>query len=208
MRDNHPEAIILDLGNVLIDFDHRIAARRISRFTDQAPEEVFNLFFDSRLTALFEEGKIQPKSFFLEVKKILRIDIEYREFLPIWNEIFFLSDKNRQVYSLIGSLRRKYRLALLSNVNILHFEYLKSKFAVFDIFDNVLASCELGLTKPNPLIYRKTLDILGVMPEKALYFDDRTELIASAANLGIQSFLFRDARQLQEDLFSCGVSIE
>jgi epoxide hydrolase-like predicted phosphatase len=208
MQDNHPEAIIFDLGNVLIDFDHRIAARRISKFSNQAPEEVFNLFFDSGLTALFEKGTIQPENFFSEVKKILRADIEYHEFLPIWNEIFFLSDKNRQVYSLAKSLRQKYRLALLTNINILHLEYLKSNFAVFDVFHKILASCELGVSKPDPLIYEKSLNILGVRPAQAVYFDDRAELIEAAGGLGVRSFLFSSVKQLKEDLVSCGIHTE
>jgi putative hydrolase of the HAD superfamily len=208
MQNNGLEAILFDLGNVLIDFDHRIAAKRISKFSDNSPDEVFNLFFDSKLTRLFEQGKIQPEDFFREVKKILHADIEYREFLPIWNEIFFLSDKNRQVYDLAKFLRKKYRLALLTNINILHFEYLKDEFGVFDAFDNILASCELGLTKPDPLIYKKTIDILDVSPDEAVYFDDRPELIESAAGLGIRSFLFHSVEQLKKDLFSCGIYTE
>jgi putative hydrolase of the HAD superfamily len=208
MQNNGLEAILFDLGNVLIDFDHRIAAKRISKFSDNSPDEVFNLFFDSKLTRLFEQGKIQPEDFFREVKKILHADIEYREFLPIWNEIFFLSDKNRQVYDLAKFLRKKYRLALLTNINILHFEYLKDEFGVFDAFDNILASCELGLTKPDPLIYKKTIDILDVSPGEAVYFDDRPELIESAAGLGIRSFLFHSVEQLKKDLFSCGIYTE
>ena len=208
MQNNGVEAIVFDLGNVLIDFDHRIAARRISKFSDNSPDEVFNLFFDSKLTGLFERGGIKPADFFREVKKILRADIGYGEFLPIWNEIFFLSDKNRRVYALAKFLKKNYKLALLTNINILHFEYLKSAFGVFDVFDDILASCELGLSKPNPQIYEKALEILGISPGEALYFDDRPELIASAATLGIRSFIFRSVEQFKKDLVSCGIYAE
>ena len=208
MQNNLPKAIIFDLGGVLIDFDHRIAARRISKFTGNTPEEIFNLFFDSKLTNLFEEGKIQPENFFLEAKKILHANIEYREFLPIWNEIFFLSDKNRQVYRLAKILRQKYKLALLTNINTLHLEYLKRNFSVFDVFHRILASCELGLTKPDPLIYKKTLNILGLGPEETVYFDDRPELIEAASRLGVRSFLFSSVKQLKEDLASCIIHVE
>jgi len=208
MQTDRLGAIILDLGGVLVDFDHRIAARRIAKFTDNEPEEVFDLFFDSELTRRFEAGKIQPENFFFEVKKILRADIEYREFLPIWNEIFFLSEKNHQVYRLAKFLRQKYRLALLSNINTLHYQYLKKKFDVFDIFDNILASCDLGLAKPDPLIYKKALDMLGVMPRQAVYFDDRAELVEMAAGLGVRSFLFRDTEQFKKDLLACGIDIK
>lgn len=208
MQNNRPQAIIFDLGNVLIDFDHRIAARRIAKFSGHAPEEIFSLFFDSKLTRLFEAGKIPPRKFFLEVKKILRADIKYCEFLPIWNEIFFLTEKNREIYDLAKFLRQEYKLALLTNINMLHLEYLKSNFPVFDVFHKILASCELGLAKPNPLIYKKTLEILGLEPEQTLYFDDRPELIESASRLGMPSFVFSSVKQLKKDLFSRRICVK
>src|SRR4030042_11370 len=121
MDNNRIEAIIFDLGNVLIDFDHTIAAKKISAFTDKNPQEIFDLFFDSPLTGLFEEGKISPQEFFSEVKKTLNFKLDYAAFLPIWNEIFFLTEKNHAVYALAKTLRDRYKTALLSNINVLHF---------------------------------------------------------------------------------------
>src|SRR4030042_6411170 len=102
--DNHRiSAIIFDLGKVLVDFDHAIAAKRISAFTTKDPQEIFSLFFDSKLTGLFEEGKISPRDFFSGVQNMLNLEIGYEEFLPIWNEIFFLTEKNQAVYNLAKS---------------------------------------------------------------------------------------------------------
>ena len=71
--DRKIKAIIFDLGNVLLDFDHRLAAERVSKFTDKSAEEILNLFFDSELTGLFEEGKIAPAEFFLKIKEALNL---------------------------------------------------------------------------------------------------------------------------------------
>lgn len=206
--DNHKiKAIIFDLGNVLVDFNHRIAAQRISRFTDKSPEEIFNLFFDSELTQFFEEGKIAPQDFFLKVKKMLNLKLNYQEFLPIWNEIFFLSESNLAVYNLAKTLKRHYKLALISNINILHFEYLKNKFPVFDVFPNIITSYEAGSRKPAHLIYRKTLRALEVAPKEVFYTDDRPELVQGANELGIRGFVFKGIEQLKHDLESSGVNI-
>lgn len=201
------KAIIFDLGNVLIDFDHMIAARRISKFTDMAADDIFNLFFDSRLTASFEEGRISPLEFFSKVKEGLNLKLDYDGFVPIWNEIFFLSEKNRAVYDLAKALKKRYKVSVLSNVNILHLEYLKKNFPVFDAFHNVITSCELGFQKPHPEIYKKTLEILGVTPQDTFYTDDRAELTEKARELGIRSFVFTGVAQLQKDLLDAGVSI-
>ncbi len=207
--DNHGvKAIIFDLGNVLIDFDHTIAAKRISHFTDKSPQEIFNLFFDSELTGLFEEGRISPQVFFLKVKKTLNLKLDYDEFVPIWNEIFFLTKENLAVYNLARQLKSHYKLALVSNINILHFEYLKKKFAhLFDAFHNIITSYEVGARKPHPLIYQKTLDTLGSLPQNAFYVDDRAELVNIANQLGIRSFVFKDIEQLKKDLLDTGINI-
>ncbi|MCX5703708.1 MAG: HAD family phosphatase [Candidatus Omnitrophica bacterium] len=201
------EAIIFDLGNVLIDFDHRIAAQRISQFTDKVEQEIFNLFFDSHLTALFEEGKISPPDFFLKIKEALNLKLDYVEFLPIWNEIFFLSEKNQAVYKITRVLKYRYKLALLSNVNILHFEYVKKEYPVFNAFHHIITSFEVALRKPHPLIYQKALQLLGAEPEKTFYTDDRPELIETGRQLGIRSFVFKGIAQLKKDLSDTGIDI-
>lgn len=206
MKNSEIKAIIFDLGNVLLDFDHRIAAERISKFCDKTGREIFDLFFDSPLTGLFEEGKISPRRFFLKVKEMLDLRMDYDKFVPIWNDIFFLSDENRAVYNLARPLKEHYRLAVLSNVNTLHFEYVKKEFPVFDAFHSIIASCDLGLRKPDPLIYRKTLDMLRVSPGEVFYTDDRAELIQSASSLGIHGFVFNGIEQLKNDLAAEGIN--
>lgn len=205
MNNANVEAIIFDLGNVLIDFDHTISAKRISRFTGIPWKEIFELFFDSPLTGLFEEGKISPEEFFLEVKEMLNLKLDYDTFVPIWNDIFFLTKNNRFVYNLAKDLRKNYNLALLSNINILHLDYLKKNFPIFEPFHHILASCDVALRKPDPLIYKKTLEILESKPTQTFYTDDRAELVQSAKQLGIQAVVFKDIEQLKKDLTGAGV---
>lgn len=207
MNNDRVKAIIFDLGNVLIDFDHTIAAKRISGFAHKTPQEIFNLFFDSELTGLFEEGRISPSEFFLKVKDILNLKLNYNDFLPIWNEIFFLTEKNYFVYTLAKTLKKHYKIALLSNINILHYDYLKRNFPVFDAFHCIITSFEVGFRKPHPLIYEKTLDTLEVVPQNAFYTDDRAEFIEKASALGVRGFVFKGAEQLKKDLLDTGVNI-
>jgi putative hydrolase of the HAD superfamily len=206
--DNHKiKAIIFDLGNVLLDFDHRIAAERISKFSDKASDEIFNLFFDSHLTGLFEEGKVSPQQFFSQVKEMLHLKIDYDEFVPIWNEIFFFTEKNLGVYNLAHELKNCHRLALLSNINILHFEYVKKTFPVFGAFHTLITSFEMGVRKPESQIYKKTLQVLDASPQETFYTDDRPELIKGARDLGIRGFVFKGLKQLKNDLLDSGIKI-
>ena len=128
MRDHKIRGIIFDLGNVLLDFNHMIAAEKLSGFTDKEGKEIYDLFFDSQQTKLFEEGKISASEFFKGVKGMLNLKIPYEEFVPIWNGIFYFTDKNLQVYNLARSLKTGYRLALLTNINFFHMDHVKKTF--------------------------------------------------------------------------------
>jgi FMN phosphatase YigB (HAD superfamily) len=82
------KALLFDLGKVLVDFDHNIAAKRISQFCRKSPRDIFELFFASEITCDFEAGRIQPFDFFQKIKQSLNLGLSFESFIPIWNEIF------------------------------------------------------------------------------------------------------------------------
>jgi glucose-1-phosphatase len=200
-------AIIFDLGKVLVDFDHSVAARKIAILSGKTPSEIYNSLFDSSLIRSFEEGKISPEAFFIGVQQRVEIDISFEQFCLIWNNIFFLTKENEAVYDMLKVLREHYILAMLSNINVLHYSFLKATIPVFGRFHHLFASCEMGVVKPDKQIYRMALSSMGVGPQEAIYTDDRPEMVAAARSLGIQAFVYKDISQLKKDLISCGVSI-
>jgi glucose-1-phosphatase len=197
--------IIFDLGKVLIDFDHRIATEKLSPMTRMSPEEMYNLFFDSKLTKLFEEGKIEPETFYGKVKRILRLKLRYEQFIPIWDQIFFITENNQEVYALAKKLKESYTVSLLSNINVLHLAYIREHYPIFDAFHHVFASCELGFMKPDPRIYSLVLKTLGAKPGEVFYTDDRIELIEQARIMGIRAYQYTGVAQLKKDLARCGI---
>jgi putative hydrolase of the HAD superfamily len=90
---------------------------------------------------------------------------------------------------------RGYRMAICTN-NIREWEQLwRAKLPVDEIFDVVVDSAFVGSRKPEPEIYRITLDRLGVPPESALLIDD-VELNCEAARaLGLDAVWFQTTGQ-------------
>ena len=201
------KAIVFDLGNVLVDFDHMLASKKLASFSTKSAEEIYDLFFDSVLISEFEEGRLNPEEFFLRVKDEIGLKIGYEEFLPIWEDIFFVTDKNKQTHQIAAFLKKRFSVNLLSNINVLHYLYLKSKFDIFNIFDKVFLSYELNLRKPNPLIYQRILRVIGRSAQEVFYTDDRPDLVESARIQGIQAFTFKGADSLKKDLESVGIII-
>jgi len=200
MEQKAPRAVIFDLGRVILDFDHNIAAQKIYRFTAKTPNEIYQIFFDSDLTVSFEEGKISPFDFYLRIKELLALRLGYEDFVDIWNSIFFLTPDNLEVYSLAIRLSRHYPTLLLSNINLLHLEYIKKEFSIFDAFNYIVASCKVGAVKPKPVIYKQALELLSLPAEDVFYTDDRPELVQAAKELGINSSVYKGPEKLREDL--------
>jgi putative hydrolase of the HAD superfamily len=200
------KVLLFDLGRVLVDFDHLRSAQRISAFCSKTPRQIYDLFFESQATIAFEAGKITPEDFYRQVKQMLDLKLSYASFEPIWNDIFFLSAKNRSVFGLVNALRANYKIAMLSNINVLHYEYLKKNFPVFEVFDKVFLSFQLGLIKPDKEIYNLVIRDLGVSPQEIFYTDDRPELVESAKSLGIKGCVFTNFGQLISDLEDSGIT--
>lgn len=205
---NKIKAVIFDLGNVLIGFDHRIGVKKILKHTHKSTREIYDLFFDSVFTREFEKGKISCGEFFAKVRDMLELQIGYEEFLPIWNEIFFAKPEMERF---VASLNSGRKLVLLSNVNQLHYEYLTAAFpSAFGLFspDKIIPSFRTGFMKPDREIYALALSAAGVSKEEAVYVDDRADLIAAASGYGIPSIQFKNIEQLKRDFLDLGIVLE
>jgi putative hydrolase of the HAD superfamily len=199
------KVLLFDLGNVLVDFDPAPAIKRISNFCDKRTDEIPQILFDSGIVGSFEKGMFSEREFFIRLKDALGLRLGYESFVSIWNEVFSFSPKNRAVYHIINKLRKSYGTAILSNTNILHYQYISEHFPVFGIFEKRFLSFEMGCVKPEEAIYREAVRSLGVCPESIFYTDDRPELIEGAARLGIKSYLFTGIKELLDDLSSLRV---
>nr|MBU1328943.1 HAD-IA family hydrolase [Candidatus Omnitrophota bacterium] len=190
MTSNRYDAIFCDLGNVLINFDHRIAVKKILRLTPKNEQDIYQLFFDSSLTKDYEEGKISSMEFFKKVKDSLELEIDYNKFLPIWNDIFFEAPLNKKMQNFLKIVKGKYKLVMISNINETHYEFLKKKMSIFGEFNKLILSYEIGFRKPAREIYNAALESVNTAPSKAFYVDDRADLIEAALGFGIKGITF------------------
>jgi glucose-1-phosphatase len=194
--------IVFDLGNTLIRFDHNISARKIVNLFHLDTKKVYDTFFDSHLTRDFETGLVSPREFYIRTSKHLGIKIPYKDFIDIWNDIFW---EDTKMCALARSLKEHYKLFLLSNVNRLHFDHVRKKFDIINIFDEVILSFVVGAMKPDRLIFEEVIKRAGGDKTKLLYIDDREDLIKESTLMGIDSIRFEGYEKLVEKLKEKGV---
>jgi putative hydrolase of the HAD superfamily len=77
-------------------------------------------------------------------------------------------------------------------------EYLRDDWDV--IFDAVVISGEVGMRKPEPEIYRHTLDQLGVKASSAVFVDDLPSNVRGAAQVGIIGVHHRTYEETRREL--------
>jgi putative hydrolase of the HAD superfamily len=196
------KVIVFDLGNTLIRFDHNISARKIANLFHLDSKRIYDTFFDSGLTRAFEKGEISPAEFHKRASELLGVKIPYKDFVAIWNDIFWEDEGS---CALARELKRDYRLFLLSNVNRLHFEYIQKKFDIIKIFDEVILSFIVGAMKPEAPIFEDVVKKAGCERGEILYIDDREDLIREAARFGMDSIRYEGSEKLKGELIRKGV---
>lgn len=107
---------------------------------------------------------------------------------------------NREVLEIAAAARlRGMRLAILSNAPKELAEVLR-RLEWMRPFTELLFSCELGLTKPDPECYTAAVAQLGVPAGEVLFVDDRPENVAAAERAGLRAMVFQDVRRLRSAL--------
>jgi HAD superfamily hydrolase (TIGR01549 family) len=91
--------------------------------------------------------------------------------------------------ALLDDLRGRYRMAVVSN-----FDYTPTALAILraaDIvehFEMIVVSDAVGWRKPAPVIFRQTLDRMGLEPGETLFVGDRIDIdVAGAHGMGMDS---------------------
>lgn len=88
-----------------------------------------------------------------------------------------------------GLRGRGIRNAILTN-NIREYgDHWRASLAVDELFDLVVDSCLEGIRKPDPLIYERALERLGVEPSAAVFLDDFEQNVVAARALGMHGIV-------------------
>jgi putative hydrolase of the HAD superfamily len=112
---------------------------------------------------------------------------------------------NPEMVALIESLKDRYKIALLSNAMNPFLRQVMAKHDLERLFDVIVISAEVGLTKPDPAIYQRVLARLEVPAGESLFTDDNPPNVLAAQSVGMQAVLFTSVAQLKADLASRGI---
>ena len=195
--------IIFDLGGVVVDVESDRLIHQVAQLIGRSFEEVHEAVYHVELLLPFELGQITPRDYYEGLKQRIKMSWSYEQFVRAWNDIL---RENPQVTKLVPRLRQHHKLIALSNTNALHLQHIKA-IPSLSLFDDWVASCDVGLRKPDPDIYRLAVARVGVQPEAAVYIDDRPELVEAGRSAGLTAIRCENGEQLERDLRAIGVAL-
>ncbi len=199
------EAILFDLGHVIVDFDMNECVQTMADRCPLAREEFEKVLWDTGWIRRYERGEVSTAGFHEFLCRDAGLEMDYVSFHRCWSGVF---DAELIVpESLLARLGSVYPLALISNTNEAHVEHIRENFGVFDHFEHRVFSYEVGSLKPDRKIFECAIGAVGRRPASLLFIDDRAENIAAGRELGMQTHLFESLAGLRKAFQQAGVEI-
>ena len=165
---------------------------------------------DENLKNIFEEydlGKISEDdvlSHFLKYEGINSTREKLRKEIDSYLKL------DEKLVAMILKLKsRGFKTILLTNSNVGFFErMIHPKYPQFkDLFDDIIISSEIGMTKPGKDIYLYALKKNGLKPEESLFIDDSQINVDGAIELGINGFLYTTVESFSSFIKTLGINL-
>ena len=168
-------------------------------------ERFEDLLWDESWVRRYERGEITLNEFHNYLCDSAQLRMEFAEFCRTWTSIFIPGLIVQE--QLLASLKKNYPLILVSNTNQAHVEFIRDNYPVFQYFDHLIFSHEVGSLKPDSRIFKAAIAASGHPPEALFFADDRAENVVAARRLGIRAHQFVSEEKLVEALLEAGVEI-
>ena len=198
------KAVIFDVGGVLVRTKDPAPRRALDVAHGLAAGQVEALVFNSDMGQAAQRGEISAVELWSWVAAQLHLPPQDASDLA-W--AFFAGDRlDTEIVAFIRTLRPRYRTAIISNAADNLTRFITDDFPMIDAFDLVVGSAYEGVMKPDPAIFRTTLDRLGVAPDEAVFIDDFAHNIAGAEAVGMHGIHFTPGIDLPAALARLGVN--
>jgi putative hydrolase of the HAD superfamily len=199
------EALLFDLGKVLVDFEFERGLRQFAARTSLSRSEFDRVILDQTWIRQYESGEISTDEYHRYLLESGRLEMNVDEFHEAWGSVFLPGLIVPE--SLLRNLKKRYPLILVSNTNDSHASFIAKNYRVLDYFDRKIFSHEVRSLKPDTKIYEAAIAAAGKPPEALFFTDDREENVEGAAKLGIHVHQFQSVLKLVKALQSNGVSV-
>jgi epoxide hydrolase-like predicted phosphatase len=199
------QAIIFDIGGVLIRTEDHEPRRRLEQRLGLAPGAAEYIVFNSESGLRTQRGEFTEEDNWLRVQRELNLsDGDLADF----RREFWGGDKlDGELIDYIRRLHGRYQTAIISNALPGLMTLVTGKYPIADAFDVIVGSGDVKVAKPDPAIYRLALEQLGRQPAEAVFIDDSLPNIQGALAVGLHTIHYTRGTDIPAALAEFGVSM-
>jgi epoxide hydrolase-like predicted phosphatase len=192
------QAVIFDFGGVLVGMVNDQPRRHLAEQLGVSLSHLDDLVFFSTSAQKASLGEIGVEMHWKAVGEALGIKEE--DMPQFLQQYWSADDVNWELLDTIRGLRPRYKVGLLSNAWDDLRKTMHERWNIDGLFDELVISAEVGMVKPNPLIFHLVVDRLGVQPGEAVFIDDILTNVEAARREGLVAIQFLDTQQTLADL--------
>ncbi|GAL70704.1 HAD family hydrolase [Jejuia pallidilutea] len=194
------EAIIFDLGGVLIDWNPEYV------FLDafNGDREKMQWFLNNICTMNWNENQDAGYPLVKATNDLVKQFPEYENYIKMyygnWEQMLggAIEGSVKILKHLIDN--RAYKVVALTNWSSETFPIAKKQFDFLKWFEGIVVSGEEKTRKPYKEIFNITLNRFKIKPETSIFIDDNLKNIQTANSLNINTIHFKNPKQLASEL--------
>jgi putative hydrolase of the HAD superfamily len=197
------KAIFFDLGGVLVKNKMETVYAEFARRLCVDPEQ-FREFMKCHQAEL-QTGIMSSAELAVLIRE--RFSLE-ENVLRVWEDSYrYVMPVNTALLDLLGPLKERYCLVLVSNTNDLHARINRER-GIYTSFHLVMNSYKIGLAKPHKEMYIRALEKVGLEAGECVVIDDRLEHLSIPKEMGFRVIQYINNAQLFSEFEELGIAFK
>ncbi len=197
------EAVVFDVGGVLLDWDPRYLYRKLID-----DEEEMNRFLQEVCTMTWHDAHDRGKPAEVSCAELAAAHPEQEELIWAWTRRSeeMIAGPIPDTVELLRDLKAAgVPCYALTNMEAETYPLRLERFPFLGWFDGTVVSCFEGVAKPDAEIFKRLLSRFELAPASTLLIDDSPRNVRAALALGMQAVEFRSAAALRQSLEDAGL---
>ena len=199
-----PACVLFDLDHTLVHYDHAVRVRTLAERCGVDPERVLDALTLSGLERDSDLGLFDAQGHARELSRRLGVELSLDDCLAA--RAAAMSPIEGSV-ALAHAVACNARVAILTNNGLMVRDHLHVLCpALSPLFDGrVFCSAEFGVGKPEPAIFLRSAERLGLPPAEILFIDDKAANAEAARAVGMDALHYGGPQAFRVSLQARGL---
>ena len=199
-----PDCVLFDLDHTLVHYDHALRIRTLAERCGVDPDQVMEALTLSGLERDSDLGLFDAQGHARELSRRLGVPVSLDECIVA--RAAAMSPITACV-AMAQAVAHHVQVAILTNNGLMVRDHLRELCpALSPLFDGrVLCSAEFGVGKPDPAIFLRSAERLGLPPANILFVDDKAANAEAARAVGMDALHYGGPQAFRVSLQARGL---